>query len=64
MAQEKGYDKFYNELIRKYDIQKDTLKTLLSHKEATDEEKDKLSAVIRFIEAFQRDLQELKNLPF
>ena len=64
MAENKGYDKFYNELIKKYDIQKETLQTLLSHKDATEHEKDKLSAVIRFIEAFQADLKELKNLPF
>lgn len=64
MMQEKGMDKVYSELIRKYEIQKDTLRTLLSHKDAKESEKDKLSAVIRFIDAFQKDLKDLKDLPF
>lgn len=60
----KGYETHLNGLLKKYEIQKQTLSQLASHKEATDEEKSKISAVVRFIEGFQSDINELKNLPF
>lgn len=57
-------EKYYNDLLKKYQIQKDTLRTLSEHEETTDAEKSKLYAVIRFIEAFEKDVRDLKALPF
>ena len=57
-------EKHYNNLLKKYQIQKETLKTLSEHKDNTKSEIDKINAVIRFIESFEADIKYLKNLPF
>lgn len=49
------------ELIRKYEIERETIQKLIDHPDTIKVERVKLETVLRFVKGFQEDLRKIET---